>query len=79
MMVEGRRCHRCEAEIAAERLEVLPDTRLCLPCSKEVGGDYVVRVVNENLSKAGSLKKNYGGVSLKKVLREITPKRRDDD
>jgi hypothetical protein len=77
MTVEARRCQRCEEAIAAGRLEVLPDTRLCLACSREVGGDYVVKVVAENLGKAGSLKKNYGGVRLKKTLREITPKRRE--
>jgi hypothetical protein len=73
MTSEARPCQRCGGEIAAERLEILPYTRLCKGCSEAVGGDFVVRVVNENLAKAGSLKKNYGGVRLKKVLREITP------
>ena len=46
----------------------------CLPCSQEIGGDYEVSVTTENLAKPGSLKKNYGGLRLKKRRRRIEPK-----
>ena len=69
-----RPCERCRAQIPAERIEALPDTRLCIRCSQEVGGDFEISVVTENLAKAGSLKRNYGGVSISKRRRRITPK-----
>jgi ssDNA-binding Zn-finger/Zn-ribbon topoisomerase 1 len=31
---EGRRCQDCGGAIAAERLEVLPETRVCTPCAR---------------------------------------------
>jgi hypothetical protein len=67
-------CERCDAEISAARIEALPDTRLCLKCSEEIGGDYETSIVQENLAKSGSLKKNYGAVAIKKRLRKIVPK-----
>jgi hypothetical protein len=60
-------------EIPEERIEALPETRLCLQCSQEVGGDFIVSYGQENLGKTGSLKKNYGGVTVKKVRRWIPP------
>jgi Prokaryotic dksA/traR C4-type zinc finger len=69
-----RPCQRCGAEIPAERAEALPETRLCIECSREVGGDFEVTVTSENLAKVGSLKKNYGGWSIKKTRRRIEPK-----
>jgi hypothetical protein len=41
--------------IPPERIEVLPETRLCVACSKAVGGEFDLTIVPENLSKAGSL------------------------
>jgi hypothetical protein len=69
-----RICDRCGAEIPSARLEALPDTRICVQCSREVGGEYEVRVVSENVGKAGSLKKNYGGFSVRKRRRVLPPK-----
>jgi hypothetical protein len=68
-----RLCERCRTPIPQARLEALPETRLCVKCSQAIGGDFVVSVVNENLGKSGSLKKNYGGVSLRKTRRRIVP------
>jgi hypothetical protein len=78
-MATTRPCQRCQGEIPPERLEILPDTRLCVRCSQEIGGDYVVTVVSENLGKAGSLKKNYGSASIRKKRRVITPIERPAD
>jgi hypothetical protein len=60
--------------IPVERIETLPETRLCSKCSQEVGGDFEVTVVPDNLAKSGSLKKNYAGWSVKKKRRVIRPR-----
>ena len=74
MAVTSRPCQRCNALIPIERIEALPETPLCLKCSQEVGGDFEVVVTSENLAKTGSLKKNYGGWTIKKKRRPIKPK-----
>ena len=71
-----RQCERCDEPIPDTRLAALPETRLCLQCSGEIGGDYVTHVTAENTGKPGSLKKNYGGWAIKRTLRPITPKKR---
>ena len=72
-MTKVRHCLRCRAEIPAGRLEALPETRLCLKCSQDVGGDFVLSVSQENVGKSGSLKKNYAGVTVHKHRRKIEP------
>jgi hypothetical protein len=74
MGMKTRPCVRCKVEIPAERLEALPETRLCVECSQQVGSDFEVTVVPENLGKSGSLKKNYGSYSIRKRRRQILPK-----
>jgi hypothetical protein len=64
---------RWKGEIPAERIEALPDTQICVQCSREIGGEYKIRVLQENLGKGGSLKKNYGGVRVHKVRKRIVP------
>jgi len=73
MPTKERPCERCRAMIPAERLEALPETRLCVKCSQEIGSDFEVRAVPENLGKSGSLKKNYGSWTVQKRRRRITP------
>ena len=73
MTSKRRFCQVCRAEIPAERIEALPETRLCIRCSEKKGGDFVVSVVPENLGKQGSLKKNYGGVQISKRRRWLEP------
>jgi reverse gyrase len=74
MAVRTRPCARCGGEIAAERIEVLPETRLCLKCSEEVGGEFEVTITPENLAKAGSMKKNYGSFAVKKSRKPVRRK-----
>jgi hypothetical protein len=74
-MLMPRQCERCDEPIPDARLAALPDTRLCLQCSDEIGGDYVTYVTAENTGKPGSLKKNYGSWAIKRKLRPITPKK----
>jgi hypothetical protein len=71
MTAVPRSCDRCNGEIPAERVEALPDTRVCVRCSEVMGGEYDVYVVAERTSKDGSLKKNYGGYGTKKVRKPI--------
>lgn len=72
---ESRQCERCDATILPARVRAMPETWLCIECSQEVGGDFVYTATQENLAKAGSMKKNYGGISIKKQRRVIQPKR----
>lgn len=70
-MTEPRSCVRCDQDISPRRLEVLPDTTLCRDCSQEVGGEFKMIVTPENTGKAGSIKKNYGSWSFKRIRRDI--------
>ncbi|HUJ62368.1 MAG TPA: TraR/DksA C4-type zinc finger protein [Kofleriaceae bacterium] len=68
---EPRTCEVCGAAIPPARVKAIPGTWLCIECSEEVGGDFVYIAKQENLGKAGSLKLNYGGVSITKKRRTI--------
>lgn len=72
-MSKTRPCQRCGKDIPAERIEALPETRLCLPCSQDVGGDFDRSFKQESLGKTGSLKKNYGGIDVTKSRKKIKP------
>lgn len=71
---EQRNCEMCNAVIPPARVKALPGTWLCIECSQEVGSDFVLVATQENLGKAGSLKLNYGGVSIKRKRRTLKPK-----
>lgn len=77
MTIPLRPCARCGGPIPEGRLEALPETELCVKCSAEIGGEFELIAVPENLAKAGSLKKNYGGVTIKKRRKRIVPKETD--
>jgi hypothetical protein len=57
-MAESTRwCERCKAPIPLERVEALPETRVCVKCAQALGGsEFEVTVVSENLAKSGSLR-----------------------
>jgi len=44
-----KNCIICGCRIKQTRLEVLPDTRLCVSCSEKVGGDYETEFVEDNI------------------------------
>ena len=71
---KSRPCQRCGVMIPAERIEVLPETRLCVNCSKAVGGEFDVSMIPENLAKSGSMKKNYGSFEMKKTRKPLPPR-----
>jgi hypothetical protein len=65
-----RACEICKQPIDPERLEALPETRLCTEHAREIlryGGEFIVTAEQERTSKPGSLKRNYGGISTSKV------------
>ena len=70
---EPRLCIRCKQEIPAERISALSDTEVCIKCSKAIGGEYDLTVVPDSVGKVGSLKKNYGGVTMNKKRKTIRP------
>jgi hypothetical protein len=74
MSIERRLCKRCGEQIPERRLAVLPDTRLCLACSQEIGGDFKTYAVPEHTGKPGSLKRNYGSWTVVRKRRPIVPK-----
>ncbi len=60
--------------IPAERIEAMPETRLCVACSRAVGGEFTISLTPKNLAKSGSLKKNYADWTIKKRRKPIQPK-----
>lgn len=71
MEVRQRYCAKCKQPIPLERLEILPETRLCIACCQAMGGEFDLSMTQESLGKAGSLKKNYGGVTVTKRRKPI--------
>ncbi len=71
MEKEGKRCARCGAEIPQERLEVIPDTLVCVKCSQKIGGEFELRVRVGGTGKAGSLKITGQEVSIKRQRRPL--------
>jgi hypothetical protein len=61
--------------IPIERIEVLPETRLCVDCSKAVGGEFDLAITPENLAKSGSLKKNYGSFAVTRTRMPLPPRK----
>jgi hypothetical protein len=71
---ESRTCEECGATIPPARVAALPGTWLCVECSEASGGEFVLIAKQENLGKAGSMKLNYGGVSVTRKRRKREPK-----
>ena len=61
----------CGAEIPPERLEVIPDTLVCVKCSKKMGGEFELQVRVGGTGKAGSLKITGQDVSVKRQRRRL--------
>lgn len=65
-----RFCQICKQILDPDRAEAIPETRLCSEHAKAVrkfGGEFILVSSQETTSKQGSLKKNYGGVSIAKL------------
>ena len=69
MPEKTRPCEVCGQPIDPERIEVVPETRLCVEHARMIGqygGEFLVTGTQVSLGKSGSLKKNYGDVSIDK-------------
>jgi hypothetical protein len=69
MPEKTRPCEICGQMIDPERIEVVPETRLCVEHARMIGqygGEFLVTGTQTSLGKGGSLKKNYGDVSISK-------------
>jgi RNA polymerase-binding transcription factor DksA len=64
-MSDERRCKSCDKVIPADRLRVMRNTRVCVECSAELGPEDVAVASYESLGKANSMKKTYGGVTIR--------------
>lgn len=61
-----RLCAVCKQRIEEERIDAIPDTRLCIKHGVEIqkfGGEFKISASDERTSKQGSMKINYGGIS----------------
>ncbi|MDZ4832253.1 MAG: TraR/DksA C4-type zinc finger protein [Candidatus Melainabacteria bacterium] len=63
-----KNCSRCGKNIANARLEAMPETEICVRCSKVVGGEYDVI--------ANPLSDSIDSIDLVRVPRFIAPIRR---
>ena len=71
MATNTKCCRICGSEIPAERLEVIPDTLVCVQCSRRIGGEFELQVRVGGTGKAGSLKITGQEVSVKRRRRPL--------
>ena len=67
MEIEPRNCCVCGVKIPTERIEAIPDTLVCVACSRRMGGEYQLEISVSGTGKAGSLKKTGQEVSVRRV------------
>lgn len=71
-MRESRTCDRCGGPIPAERVEALPDTRVCVGCAAAMGGsEFELVPVEERTSKEQSYKQRTSVSGFVKVRKPI--------
>ena len=61
-----RLCVVCKQPIEADRIDAIPNTRLCIKCGRDIqryGGEFRLSAADERTSKQGSMKINYGGIA----------------
>jgi hypothetical protein len=70
MPARPRPCEICKVLIEPERIEAMPETRLCSEHARKIAkydGEFIVTATRERLSKTSSLKQNYGSVTTTKT------------
>jgi len=82
MTFKMRPCAICKNLIEPERIETIPETRLCTEHARMIvkhGGEFTLSSTQESLGKVGSLKRNYGGITPEKSrnLRALESLRRE--
>ena len=74
MAREKRYCARCKAEIPRERVEAMPETRVCVRCAEAMGGsEFDVVAVPVRGGKKESIKRSYTDYEIRKRRKPITP------
>ncbi len=66
MEAKARFCEICTRPIESDRIEAVPESRLCTEHAtaiRKFGGEFIVSAETEVTSKQGSLKRNYGSVT----------------
>ena len=71
METETKCCTVCGVEIPKERLEVIPDTLVCVRCSRKMGGEFELKVRVGGTGKVGSLKITGQEVSVTRQRRRF--------
>ena len=66
-----KNCELCGKKIPKQRLEALPDTRLCVKCSAKIGGDYVIEYQEEYADPSGHFEIPQTEIHISKKLRVI--------
>jgi hypothetical protein len=82
MSTKSRPCEICMKPIEPERLEAVSDTRLCNEHAnliEKYGGEFIRVSSQERTSKAGSLKRNYGGINTSKKRNTAAIEKLKDD
>jgi hypothetical protein len=78
-----RLCARCKQPIEAERVECLPQTRLCVACArvveKKYGGEFRTVVQSTKMGRPGGLKITGVAYETKKVRNRRVPLRFDEE
>ena len=73
-MAEKRVCARCRAEIPEERVEAMPETRVCIKCAEAMGGsEFVVEAIPVRGGKKESIKRTYTDYEVRKRRKPIFP------
>ncbi len=71
METGAKYCRICGVEIPRERLEVVPDTLICVHCSQQIGGEFELQVRVGGTGKAGSLKITGQEVTVKRQRKRL--------
>jgi hypothetical protein len=64
-------CRKCGTPIPPARLQVIPDTLVCVKCSEKIGGEFELEVRLGSTGKVGSLKKTGQEMSVKRKRRPL--------
>ena len=66
-----RDCRKCGRAIPEARLKAIPDTLVCVECSKKIGGEFELEVKISSTGKAGSLKRTGQDVAVVRKRRPL--------
>jgi hypothetical protein len=71
MSTEATLCSVCGGPIPAGRLKAIPETRVCVKCSQDIGGEFELEISIQSTGKPGSLKKTGQDVQARLVPKRL--------